>query len=217
MPNSMSFDEINALQASKHPRAMPYSKYFGEMHLTAEQKRERISFAENFEEKVFELIALAYTVLQFGGDMASVQMLAESMMLAAINATSQADTYLTLHAASFAQNFVDATVTHADDPYYFSEDRSKVIAENEANIVHSHLDYVDAINDGYRFKRWDAIVDNKTRDTHLEVNGTVVPIDEPFIVGGYEMQFARDESLGAGPEEIINCRCSVEYLKEEDE
>jgi uncharacterized protein with gpF-like domain len=213
----MSFDEINALQASKHPRAMPYSKYFGEMHLTAEQKRERISFAENFEEKVFELIALAYTVLQFGGDMASVQMLAESIMLAAINATSQADAYLTLHAASFAQNFVDATVNHADDPYYFSEDRSKVIAENEANIVQNHLDYVDAINNGYRFKRWDAIVDNKTRDTHLEVNGTVVPIDEPFIVGGYEMMYPGSDELGAPPEEIVNCRCSVEYLMSEDE
>lgn len=216
MLNSMPFDELNALQAAKHPRAMPYSKYFGEMHLSSEQKKARISFAEDFEEKAFELIALAYTVLQFGGDMASVQMLAESIMLAAINATSQADAYLTLHAASFAQNFVDATVANADDPYYFSEDRSRVIAENEANIVHNHLENEDAKRDGYRFKRWDAIVDDKTREDHLDVNGTVVPIDEPFIVGGYEMQFPGDET-NAPPEEIINCRCSVEYLKEEDE
>ncbi len=217
MLNSMSFDELNALQATKHPRAMPYSKYFGEMHISSEQKKARISFAEDFEQRAFELIALAYTVLQFGGDMSSVQLLAESMMLAAINAVSQADSYLTLHAASFAQNFIDATIAHADDPYYFSEDRSRVIAENEANIVHNHLDNEDAIRDGYRFKRWDAIVDDKTRDTHLEVNGTVVPIDEPFIVGGYEMMYPGSEELGAGPEEIINCRCSVEYLMTEDE
>lgn len=217
MPNSMSFDELNALQASKHPRAMPYSKYFGEMHISSEQKKARISFAEDFEQKAFELIALAYTVLQFGGDMSSVQLLAESMMLAAINAVSQADSYLTLHAASFAQNFIDVTIAHADDPYYFSEDRSRVIAENEANIVHNHLDNEDAIRDGYRFKRWDAIMDDKTREDHVDVNGAVVPIDEPFIVGGYEMMYPGDESLGAGPEEIINCRCSVEYLMTEDE
>lgn len=217
MPNSMSFDELNALQATKHPRSMPYSKYFGEMHISAEQKKARISFAEDFEEKAFELIALAYTVLQFGGDMSSVQLLAESMMLAAINAVSQADSYLTLHAVSFAQNFIDVTIAHVDDPYYFSEDRSRVIAENEANIIHNHLDNEDAIRDGYRFKRWDAIVDDKTREDHLDVNGAVVPIDEPFIVGGYEMMYPGDESLGAGPEEIINCRCSVEYLMTEDE
>lgn len=217
MPNSMSFDELNALQATKHPRSMPYNKYFGEMHISAEQKKARISFAEDFEEKAFELIALAYTVLQFGGDMSSVQLLAESMMLSAINAVSQADSYLTLHAVSFAQNFIDVTIAHADDPYYFSEDRSRVIAENEANIIHNHLDNEDAIRDGYRFKRWDAIIDDKTREDHVDVNGAVVPIDEPFIVGGYEMMYPGDESLGAGPEEIINCRCSVEYLMTEDE
>ena len=60
-------------------------------------------------------------------------------------------------------------------------------------------------------------IDDKTREDHVDVNGAVVPIDEPFIVGGYEMMYPGDESLGAGPEEIINCRCSVEYLMTEDE
>lgn len=214
---SNSFDEINALMADRSPRSMPYSKYFGEMHLTAAQKKDRITFAENFEEKAFELIALAYTLMQFNGDMSSLQALAEAFMLAAINEATQADTYLTLHAETFARNFVEVTMNHADDPYYFSADRAKVIAENEANIIHNHDDFTDAIGEGYRFKRWDAILDDKTRDDHVEVNGAVVPIDEPFIVGGYEMMYPGDESLGAGPEEIVNCRCSVEYLMTEDE
>ncbi len=45
------------------------------------------------------------------------------------------------------------------------------------------------------------------RPTHLEADGQVQPIDEPFDVGGVQFMRPADDSLGAGPEDIINCHC----------
>ncbi len=45
------------------------------------------------------------------------------------------------------------------------------------------------------------------RPTHLEADGQTVPIDEPFDVGGVQFMRPADDSLGAGPEDIINCHC----------
>jgi hypothetical protein len=45
------------------------------------------------------------------------------------------------------------------------------------------------------------------RPTHLAADGQTVPIDEPFDVGGVQFMRPADDSLGAGPEDIINCHC----------
>ncbi len=45
------------------------------------------------------------------------------------------------------------------------------------------------------------------RPTHLEADGQTVPIDDPFDVGGVQFMRPTDDSLGAGPEDIINCHC----------
>ena len=43
---------------------------------------------------------------------------------------------------------------------------------------------------------------------------TKIGIFERFNVGNMQMMFPRDVSLGAGPEEIVNCRCSLRYSKD---
>lgn len=58
----------------------------------------------------------------------------------------------------------------------------------------------------------------KTRETHAEMHGQKVGMDEPFISpSGARMMFPGDTSLGAPPEETINCRCRVsirvDYLR----
>lgn len=57
-------------------------------------------------------------------------------------------------------------------------------------------------------KEWLATGDDRTRDTHMEANGQVVAVESPFTVGGYQMMYPGDASLGAPPEEYINCRCT---------
>ncbi len=68
------------------------------------------------------------------------------------------------------------------------------------------------------WKRWVATEDGRTRDEHAEADGQEVPIDEPFVVGGEEMMYPGDISLGASAENTINCRCvMVTFSKRKDE
>ena len=56
-------------------------------------------------------------------------------------------------------------------------------------------------------KRWVATLDDRTRDLHADLDGQEVPVDEPFKVDGYEIDFPGDPS--AEPEMVYNCRCTM--------
>lgn len=58
-------------------------------------------------------------------------------------------------------------------------------------------------------KTWLATRDTRTRDTHMDSDGQEVSVNEPFIVGGFRLMAPGDTSLGAGLEEIVNCRCAL--------
>lgn len=61
-------------------------------------------------------------------------------------------------------------------------------------------------------KVWLTVGDNKVRDTHAQMNGQVRPFMQPFqSPSGALMQEPGDTTLGAGPAETFNCRCSVTY------
>lgn len=64
-------------------------------------------------------------------------------------------------------------------------------------------------------KQWVSTRDGRERDSHSEANGQVVGIDEPFIVGDSELDFPGDPS--GPPEEVINCRCVVQYILEDED
>ena len=56
-------------------------------------------------------------------------------------------------------------------------------------------------------KRWVATLDSRTRDTHQELDGQEVPVDEPFEVDGMEIMYPGDPSAEA--ELVYNCRCTM--------
>lgn len=59
---------------------------------------------------------------------------------------------------------------------------------------------------------WGATGDSRTRHTHAAMSGQEKPFGQPFqSPSGALMLFPGDTSLGAGPEEIIACRCSKQY------
>ena len=66
-------------------------------------------------------------------------------------------------------------------------------------------------------KEWRATEDGRTRDAHHLADGQRVPVDEPFVVDGEELMFPGDFSLGASPENTINCRCTVVYVIDKGE
>ena len=60
-------------------------------------------------------------------------------------------------------------------------------------------------------KTWDASNDGDTRDSHVGMDGQKPDENGVFTTGdGFKMKYPGDRSLGAPPQEIINCRCRVE-------
>ncbi|GAS98810.1 Gp8 [Mycolicibacterium canariasense] len=59
-------------------------------------------------------------------------------------------------------------------------------------------------------KTWIATNDAKTRATHWAADGSRVPIDAKFTVGGAELAYPGDPT--GPPEEVYNCRCRLGIL-----
>lgn len=62
-------------------------------------------------------------------------------------------------------------------------------------------------------KEWNTFEDEATREEHIQANGEVVGIDEPFVETGEEMQFPGDPNGEAW--NVVNCRCVVSYYTAE--
>jgi uncharacterized protein with gpF-like domain len=60
---------------------------------------------------------------------------------------------------------------------------------------------------GYPGKEWLTVMDGHERDAHATANGQIVPIEQPFKVGGSTAMYPGDPNLP--PELLINCRCSL--------
>lgn len=215
IPEGLSFDELNTLYRKEHDlRSLPFEQFFGEMDLSAEQKDRRIQTAKDIKKfTLYALMSMYYMwqegLYDYSEPISEFQNEYQSLL-------DRLDVPLTdffagVHAISTANEIASATLNHPDEMYFFSEDRAALIAENEANSIWNDSEYQDAILSGKTSKRWVAIIDKVTRDSHRDVNGAVVAIDEPFYVGDSLMMYPHDESMGAGAEEIVNCRCSVMY------
>lgn len=64
-------------------------------------------------------------------------------------------------------------------------------------------------------KKWLAALDDRTRDTHRDLNGVEVDVDEPFTVKDdkgieYEIDYPGDPH--ADPAMVYNCRCTLIYV-----
>jgi len=59
-----------------------------------------------------------------------------------------------------------------------------------------------------RTKTWWTAQDERVRHSHQALHGVTLPIDEPFQAASGPMMYPSDDSMGAGAEDIINCRCT---------
>jgi len=59
-------------------------------------------------------------------------------------------------------------------------------------------------------KVWRTVRDERVRHSHEALQGQTQPLDQPFISGaGNLLMHPGDQSLGAGLEDVINCRCVI--------
>jgi len=66
-------------------------------------------------------------------------------------------------------------------------------------------------------KTWIAIMDEHTREDHVEADGQEVDFEDPFDVGDEQLMTPGDDSLGATAKNICNCRCNAIYTIEKSE
>jgi len=87
------------------------------------------------------------------------------------------------------------------------KNRAMFIARTETGVASSTTQFATYKNNRIGRKKWLALVDDRTRDSHEQVNGVEIGIDDYFIVGGHEMLHPHDD--GAPAQEVINCRCDM--------
>lgn len=208
----LRFDEVNRLLPKK--RGVPFDIYFGEMGLSADKRRKRIDLAELLYDELWAVFVLMFLMEQTGRiDYDEIATEVYDAYIRAGNAVDIPEGTLIERAAEYAQNFVDATQAHEEDPYYFSEDRLVVNCENESNGLYNTLDYDDALERELTHKTWRTMEDEKVRETHAELDGITLPIDSLFEVGDSLMAYPKDTTYDASAEEIVNCRCWCEYTR----
>lgn len=88
--------------------------------------------------------------------------------------------------------------------------RARLIARTEIVTASNGAAAIQARESGLELnKEWISARDNRVRKDHLLVNGTIIPIEQDFIVDGRPMAQPGDKRGGA--KEICNCRCVVAF------
>ncbi len=101
-----------------------------------------------------------------------------------------------------------------------SEPRALMIARTEivpaANFASLHQVQLAGFTDDEVQKGWLATEDQRTRPEHHAADRQRVPLSQPFTVDGEKLNFPGDWSLGATADNVINCRCSIEFVFTDD-
>ncbi|MEO5712998.1 MAG: phage portal protein [Luteolibacter sp.] len=83
--------------------------------------------------------------------------------------------------------------------------RSIVIAKTETTVAYETARNLAFHAAGVQWKQWLTSGLGNSRHDHASADEQIVPVDEPFIVGGFEMLFPGDPNAPA--KEVINCNC----------
>ena len=99
---------------------------------------------------------------------------------------------------------------------HFGWDRAKLIAQTEvvsASNAANHFSIGANMSTRGMTKAWASAGDRRVRPSHADADATQVdiPYNEPFTVGGSQLMFPGDGSLGAPGRETIRCRCTALY------
>lgn len=215
MAYTSSIDELNNLQTEQDKQKI--RDYFEEMDLEPEEIEKRVNMANDIDQLYLVLFLLITTTVAIGDDPSAdneywVDYLTRgySEVLEKNNFDFE-EPYITGHIDQVVGDILTTTYEHIASDYYLSHERALSIATDESNAIGNYEYHISQIKAGYTRKRWVAMKDKKVRHTHVWVDGQETDIQKPFIVGGYEMLFPLDQSLGADAKEVVNCRCTCKY------
>ena len=207
MASVLSFDELNRLGIER--RSVPYREWFSVIKLPQSRIDRRVEIAGAIEEAVLDWMYFVTVMLDEEGYFNTA--LAANVLNEALHQAveTEDESYLDIWLIDLARSLTDSTQRNIQDPYFLSEDRAMVIAENGAHTVAGYEEYEDAVRRGFTSKTWRGMMDNRERGSHVASEGQTVPINEDFFVGenSYFVVPAVPSERGADPEEYVNCRC----------
>jgi len=213
MATTMKSDELNIVnteQVVEHRNIISIPQFFDGMYLTESEKKARKDLAK----KIYAIIVALLTIIKANKalnnehDTGYYKEYLVDSLTPVYNEVFGENTYKSI-IEHFANEFVDSTMRHIDEPYFTSDDRAVVNAEEQSNSVHNQSDYDTAVSSGKTRKIWVTKHDQRVRKTHEAADGQEVAIDEPFVVGSALLQFPCDPE--GALKEICNCRCSCIY------
>lgn len=199
----MKFDELNQLK-----------RFFSTMEISEDEKKKRTDLAY----LLYDAIYFTFALIKVEKDIEERNFTKNALVIDQYKETLQHRIEDALegipHEDDYVPKLVDdimgTTDRHPDDPYYLSQDRALLIAQNEANTAYNHYDYVNAKAGGKEYKTWVTEGDERVRETHVEVDMMRIPIDDMFHVGNDEMRYPHDFMYGSA-ENLVNCRCTCIY------
>lgn len=127
--------------------------------------------------------------------------------IARINKTSQDRVRSMLVKATDEGKSTDQIAKMLADKFdTWSKGRAYTVARTEINSASNFGAHEGMVQAGVEEKEWLATDDDNVRESHQELDGTVVGIDEPFEIDGLEAMYPGDFG---DPAEDANCRCGV--------
>lgn len=186
--------------------------YFDPMQISKRQRDERIEAAN----EIFDAILLFLMWCENAPERVEEEEVQRSFMnmyKEVIFQYGEPDEYLDKYVELFIPLLISVTLEHPGEEYFTSIERAANVAANESNTVINHKELEDAKILGFTKKRWRTELDERVRETHQEMEGMTIPIDDLFVVGNSLMEMPHDSTHGAEASEICNCRCSLEYVK----
>lgn len=197
------FDELNQLK-----------RFFSTMEISEDEKKKRTDLAY----LLYDAIYFTFALIKVEKDIEERNFTKNALVIDQYKETLQHRIEDALEGIPHEDDYVprlvndimETTDRHPDDPYYLSQDRALLIAQNEANTAYNHYDYVNAKAGGKEYKTWVTEGDERVREAHVEVDMKRIPIDDMFHVGNDEMRYPHDFMYGSA-ENLVNCRCTCIY------
>lgn len=189
-------------------------EFYEVMPISDKRKEKRKSVAKQIREAILFLFSLMYTMAE--NNSWDYEIALNSFRMEFRNAILnyvKIDLFMENYIQEFTQSYLDTTIEHLsknDASFFVSDDRATLGCADESNSVIGYEEFENAKSNGKTRKKWRTQKDNRVRDTHREMEGKTIPIDDYFIVGGCPLLYPRDPE--GELKEIAGCRCALDYF-----
>lgn len=217
-----SFDGLsNLTNDDEELIAQQIADYFDEMEIDDEGKKKRTSLAIDIE-KAIRNVFILMIASEIIGDLDSkadyfsnyaYQGYTQAMIDNDFPVDETGFGYIEQYSRMRCKEIVDTAILHKADTFYGTTQHTIAIGEDESSAVNNYFDEQKAISQGMKHKTWITMRDKNVRHSHTLLDGQTIGIFQAFHTQGGDLLFPCDVSLGVKRNEIINCRCFLQYSR----